>query len=328
MGAEPGAAGALMVLQLVGESETTLDEALERAGCGGVRVGEVRLRRMGGRHEALVARTGACTALLSAHDGEASTRGVLGAVGACGIEIRDRIEPHELYAEAGDEVEAGALATLARAASPRAIPLLLQQSARWRAWDGATPSAVDVEGRSRVLDRLIEPPLVAAVGWTNVGKSTLLNALAGRSVSIVADEPGVTRDHVGAMLLLDGLVVRWVDTPGVMEDRSGLDEAAWVPACELIASADVVVVCGDARSGFVDVGLLPAIRGAIVRVGTRSDLGDAAGGEVFTSAGRGSGLGALAQRIRGMLVSDSDLAWAGPWAFDAGLRVRVREGRG
>ncbi len=53
------------------------------------------------------------------------------------------------------------------------------------------------EARDRVLRRLIDPPLVVAIGPPNIGKSSLLNALAGRSVALVADEAGTTRDHVG-----------------------------------------------------------------------------------------------------------------------------------
>ena len=57
-------------------------------------------------------------------------------------------------------------------------------------------------------------PVVAIVGRPNVGKSTLLNALAGRRISIVQDMPGVTRDRIATPLQIDDRYVELVDTGG------------------------------------------------------------------------------------------------------------------
>src|SRR3954468_15527176 len=57
-------------------------------------------------------------------------------------------------------------------------------------------------------------PTVAIVGRPNVGKSSLLNALVGKRISIVQDMPGVTRDRVSAPLYIDGKFVELVDTGG------------------------------------------------------------------------------------------------------------------
>src|SRR5688572_16284337 len=57
-------------------------------------------------------------------------------------------------------------------------------------------------------------PTVAIVGRPNVGKSSLLNALVGKRISIVQDMPGVTRDRVSAPLHIDGRFVELVDTGG------------------------------------------------------------------------------------------------------------------
>src|SRR4051794_41937195 len=57
-------------------------------------------------------------------------------------------------------------------------------------------------------------PVIAIVGRPNVGKSSLLNALVGKRISIVQDMPGVTRDRVSTPLQIDGKWIELVDTGG------------------------------------------------------------------------------------------------------------------
>src|ERR1700722_12325902 len=57
-------------------------------------------------------------------------------------------------------------------------------------------------------------PFIAIVGRPNVGKSSLLNALTGKRISIVQDMPGVTRDRVTMPLQIDDKWVELVDTGG------------------------------------------------------------------------------------------------------------------
>ena len=57
-------------------------------------------------------------------------------------------------------------------------------------------------------------PTIAIVGRPNVGKSSLLNALVGKRISIVQDMPGVTRDRVNIPVEIDGHFVELVDTGG------------------------------------------------------------------------------------------------------------------
>ena len=52
----------------------------------------------------------------------------------------------------------------------------------------------------------------------NVGKSSLFNALAGRTAAITSHEPGTTRDYLTATIQADGLVVELVDTAGAFDD--------------------------------------------------------------------------------------------------------------
>src|SRR6476620_6574917 len=57
-------------------------------------------------------------------------------------------------------------------------------------------------------------PVIAIVGRPNVGKSSLLNALVGKRISIVQDMPGVTRDRVSIPFKVDDRYVELVDTGG------------------------------------------------------------------------------------------------------------------
>ncbi|NJL31882.1 MAG: GTP-binding protein [Phycisphaerales bacterium] len=56
---------------------------------------------------------------------------------------------------------------------------------------------------------------VVVAGQPNVGKSTLMNKMLGRSASLVADLPGTTRDWVAGWVELEGVALHWMDTPGL-----------------------------------------------------------------------------------------------------------------
>src|SRR5690606_37975884 len=97
-------------------------------------------------------------------------------------------------------IEADMLATITAASSPAAVDRLLDQPQRWREAlaqnDLDLPHILNLTAR---LDRLIHPATVVLVGKPNVGKSTLTNHMLGRSVSLVADLPGTTRDWVAGL---------------------------------------------------------------------------------------------------------------------------------
>src|SRR3982750_4399886 len=86
------------------------------------------------------------------------------------------------------------------------------------------------------------PPVVAIVGRPNVGKSSLLNALVGKRISIVQDMPGVTRDRVTMPLPIDGKWVELVDTGGFgFVDEQGLTEHIKHQIELAMARADLVI---------------------------------------------------------------------------------------
>jgi len=92
---------------------------------------------------------------------------------------------------------------------------------------------------------------VGLVGWTNVGKSTLLNRLVGEKVAAVADVAQTTRNRIVGVRTEPGSVqFVFVDTPGVHEPRHRMNRAMVRIARETLGGVDVVVHVLDAHRGF------------------------------------------------------------------------------
>jgi GTP-binding protein len=93
-------------------------------------------------------------------------------------------------------------------------------------------------------------PIVAIVGRPNVGKSTLLNRLAGRRIAVVADLPGTTRDRVFAFISWRGQELTVVDTGGWQTKPStSLDQKVKQQVETAIAQADAIIFVVDAKDG-------------------------------------------------------------------------------
>ncbi len=93
-------------------------------------------------------------------------------------------------------------------------------------------------------------PIVAIVGRPNVGKSTLLNRLAGRKVAVVEDEPGVTRDSLFVDCRIGEREVVLVDTGGLEPTpRDELSQGAVDRAHLAVEEADLVLFVCDGREG-------------------------------------------------------------------------------
>ena len=87
---------------------------------------------------------------------------------------------------------------------------------------------------------------VAIVGATNVGKSTLLNALVGEDRALVSDIAGTTRDTVEEMINLDGIPFRFIDTAGIRETAETVEQMGIERTFRKISEAEIVI-------GMVDV---------------------------------------------------------------------------
>ena len=87
---------------------------------------------------------------------------------------------------------------------------------------------------------------VAIVGKPNAGKSTLLNALLEQKLSIVTPKPQTTRHRVLGILSADEYQIIFLDTPGVIQPRYGLQDSMMRSVRRAIADADVTIFMADA----------------------------------------------------------------------------------
>ena len=102
---------------------------------------------------------------------------------------------------------------------------------------------------------------VAILGRPNVGKSSLLNALAGHERVIVSDLPGTTRDAIDTVLVRGDTTFVLVDTAGLRRkrrQRQGIEYYSELRAIEAAERADVALVLVDASEGLVDQDLAVA----------------------------------------------------------------------
>lgn len=325
----PPRPAALAVVQIAGDARAV-------AGLLGIPeqpVGSIRLRDLMGVDSGLVAVVTDRVMQLTPHGGPEVVRALLAELSVRGIAEVPSPDAATLYPEAASALEAEMMRAMARAASPEALGLLALQPSLWAASGMADPAgglpACRKTERDLVLCRLIDPPLVVALGPANIGKSTLLNRLARREVAIVADEPGTTRDHVGAWVNLAGLVVNYLDTPGIRDTDDEIEANASRLAREECATADLVLLMGDAQSpppplpppvptpsrpeGIATDGQRPPSR--TLRVHLRRDLGVGSWPhDVSVSSESGEGLADLAAAVRRALLPIEDRT-SEPWVF-------------
>ncbi|MQY52411.1 tRNA uridine-5-carboxymethylaminomethyl(34) synthesis GTPase MnmE [Rhodocyclus gracilis] len=171
---------------------------------------------------------------------------------------------------------------------------------------------------------------VVLVGQPNVGKSSLLNRLAGDELAIVTPIAGTTRDAVRSHLQLDGVPINIIDTAGLRETDDEVEQIGIERSWREIERADLALLLADAQHGLgaaeqaildrlppelprlliinkIDLAGLPAgRRDATEPPGTtaqdggdsrRADLPFHAGARLFLSAKTGEGIDALRREI-------------------------------
>lgn len=88
---------------------------------------------------------------------------------------------------------------------------------------------------------------VTIIGRPNVGKSTLINRLTGRKISIISPKPQTTRNQITGVLHLDNGQIIFLDTPGIFRPRRVLDKKMVRAAYKSISDAVIFMTDGTAR---------------------------------------------------------------------------------
>ena len=148
--------------------------------------------------------------------------------------------------------------------------------------------------------------VVVIAGEPNVGKSSLFNALVGRSRAIVTDVPGTTRDAIEAVIDGDRWPLRLIDTAGMRDTTDTVERMGVELSQDHIRAAHVVLACGDSAAAMENVLTQIAALGtaaAVIPVWTKSDLTSPTQlpredeNAVPVSASTGAGLRELTARI-------------------------------
>ena len=151
--------------------------------------------------------------------------------------------------------------------------------------------------------RLNDGLSVAIVGRPNVGKSSLLNALAGRERAIVTDIAGTTRDIVHELVSLDGMVIELADTAGLRDTDDVVEREGVRRANDALRKADVALLVTTASSVDEDLVLLSDAPDDVVRLVAlnKVDIDPSVnedGDRLALSALTGEGIDVLRARLR------------------------------
>lgn len=108
---------------------------------------------------------------------------------------------------------------------------------------------------------------IAIIGPTNAGKSTLMNQIMGRKVSIVSHKVQTTRTRLRAIKMVGARQLIFVDTPGIFRPSRRLDRAMVGAAMDAAGDADAILLIIDAQKGVTDT-----VRGLIEKIKDRPNL--------------------------------------------------------
>ncbi|MCS6892798.1 MAG: tRNA uridine-5-carboxymethylaminomethyl(34) synthesis GTPase MnmE [Rhodovarius sp.] len=166
----------------------------------------------------------------------------------------------------------------------------------------------EIAGSARA-EALREGVRVAILGAPNAGKSSLLNALAGREAAIVSPLAGTTRDVVEARILLAGVPVTLADTAGLRETADAIEAEGVRRARAQAAGADLVLAVFAADQP-PDRETLALVEGGAIAVVNKVDVAEPPLPGIAVSALSGVGIEALREALSEAVRARAGLAEA------------------
>ena len=326
--------GAVAVAALVGPAAATVlcrclrsCRALDRALASGLAVA----RWLDGETVVLRARSKEDLEI-SCHGGRIAIERLIQQLAAAGA---TRVSPQQLLKQRGATTfDVELLDALRQAPSRQAAFAIAAQPNRWANWldQLLSPSCPHPQPPALVLQRalagprLFDPWHVTIAGRPNVGKSSLLNAVAGYARAIVDEQAGTTRDVVQEQVIFRGWPLRLHDTAGLRWPADPIEREGVRRATQALRHSDLVWLVLDRSEplGAVDRRLLGKFPEAIV-VANKSDLAAQwdpsrlLGGRrwVSVSARTATGLDQLLELTLAELLPHGDPLPDGPLALSA-----------
>jgi tRNA modification GTPase len=163
-------------------------------------------------------------------------------------------------------------------------------------------AAVRAQARQGALLR--EGMTVVLVGQPNVGKSSLLNQLAGFEAAIVTDVAGTTRDAVRQAIQIDGVPVHIVDTAGLRDTEDTVERIGIARTWAMLEQADVALLLVDAVHGVGEgeaaiLARMPAIPRLTIhnKIDMTDEAPKATDNDIWLSAKTGAGVALLREKL-------------------------------
>ncbi|VAX38895.1 tRNA-5-carboxymethylaminomethyl-2-thiouridine(34)synthesis protein MnmE [hydrothermal vent metagenome] len=255
------------------------------------------------------------------HGGEAATKRILNDLACCGVEI---VSWSQFLSKCEGDFESEMQEVLSKTKTIRAASIVLQQQSGVlrSAFEKLSEVNQQEETFSKEIDLLLHWASfglhlttswkVVITGRPNVGKSSLVNKLAGFERAIVFDQPGTTRDVVHVEAVFEGWAFQLIDTAGIREEAVSLEQQGIERTLETLQTADCSIILLDQSQPVTDEerSFLEQYPSAIV-VANKSDLPSAWNKNdipcediLFLSAMTGEGVDTLSKKIVQQLVPE------------------------